>query len=92
MGKLERITITLPEEMVASLKAAVESGEYASASEAVREALRDRQAEQSGNLRSVRELREMIAQADAGPTVDGEEFMRQLRDRVTSEVARRGAL
>jgi antitoxin ParD1/3/4 len=41
MAKLERITVTMPEEMAAKMRAAVESGEYATTSEIVREALRD---------------------------------------------------
>lgn len=35
------MTITLPSEMAASVKRAVEQGEYASSSEVIREALRD---------------------------------------------------
>ena len=41
MSKLERITVTMPAEMAARLRAAVERGEYATTSEVVREALRD---------------------------------------------------
>lgn len=41
MAKLERITVTMPQEMAARLRAAVERGEYATTSEVVREALRD---------------------------------------------------
>jgi antitoxin ParD1/3/4 len=92
MGKLERVTVTLPEEMVARLRAAVDSGEYATTSEVVREALRDWNAEQVGNLHSVHELRAMIEEAQQGPDVDGEEFMASLRERVASEVGRRDRL
>ena len=90
MGKLERITVTMPEEMVAKLRAAVDSGEYATTSEIVREALRDWSAAQIANIRTVQELRAMIEQAADGPSVDGETFMAELRDHVASEVARRG--
>ena len=38
---LERLTITMPSEMAASIKQAVDDGEYASTSEVVREALRE---------------------------------------------------
>ncbi|MDR2208373.1 MAG: ribbon-helix-helix protein, CopG family [Azoarcus sp.] len=38
---LERLTVTMPSEMTAAIKYAVEEGGYASASEVVREALRD---------------------------------------------------
>jgi antitoxin ParD1/3/4 len=41
MAEIERLTITLPSEMAATVKRAVSGGDYASASEVVREALRD---------------------------------------------------
>lgn len=41
MAEIERLTITLPADMAAIVKTAVEGGEYASSSEVVREALRD---------------------------------------------------
>jgi antitoxin ParD1/3/4 len=92
MGKLERVAVDLPEELVAKLHAAVDSGEYATTSDVVREALRDWNKERIRSLRSVQELRAMIEAADKSPTVDGEKFMAELRERVASEAARRGAL
>lgn len=41
MTTIERLTVTMPKEMAATLKRAVEMGEYASTSEVIREALRD---------------------------------------------------
>jgi antitoxin ParD1/3/4 len=41
MAEIERLTITLPSDMAAVIKGAVEGGDYASNSEVVREALRD---------------------------------------------------
>jgi len=41
MAEIERLTITLPSDMAAVVKNAVEGGDYASSSEVVREALRD---------------------------------------------------
>jgi antitoxin ParD1/3/4 len=41
MADIERITITLPTDMAAVVKGAVEGGDYASTSEVVRAALRD---------------------------------------------------
>jgi len=41
MADIERLTITLPSDMAAVVKSAVEGGDYASSSEVVREALRD---------------------------------------------------
>ncbi|MCJ2060965.1 type II toxin-antitoxin system ParD family antitoxin [Methylobacterium sp. J-048] len=41
MPEIERLTVTMPAEMAAVVKQAVESGDYASTSEVVRAALRD---------------------------------------------------
>jgi antitoxin ParD1/3/4 len=41
MAEIERLTITLPHEMAAIVKSAVDAGDYASSSEVVRAALRD---------------------------------------------------
>ena len=41
MAEVERLTITLPPEMAAVVKQAVETGDYASSSEVIRAALRD---------------------------------------------------
>ncbi len=41
MSNIERLTITLPTDMAAVVKAAVEGGDYASTSEVVRDALRE---------------------------------------------------
>ncbi|MEI9985299.1 MAG: ribbon-helix-helix protein, CopG family [Aliidongia sp.] len=41
MPEIERLTITLPAEMAAVVRSAVDGGDYASSSEVVREALRE---------------------------------------------------
>jgi antitoxin ParD1/3/4 len=41
MAEIERMTITLPSDMAAVVRGAVEGGDYASSSEVVREALRE---------------------------------------------------
>ena len=41
MSDIERLTITLPADMAATVKGAVGDGDYASSSEVIREALRD---------------------------------------------------
>jgi antitoxin ParD1/3/4 len=55
MTGIERLTITLPSDMAATIKRAVEGGNYASASEVVREALRD------WKLRRTLQLQELAA-------------------------------
>jgi antitoxin ParD1/3/4 len=41
MADIERMTITMPSEMAAVVKEAVDTGDYASSSEVIRSALRD---------------------------------------------------
>jgi antitoxin ParD1/3/4 len=62
MGKVEKISIALTDEMLASVKNAVASGDYASSSEVIRHALRDwkRQRQQD----SIADIRQLIAEAD----------------------------
>ena len=77
---IEKISIALPPEMVASLRQAVDAGEYSSSSEVVREALRDwshkRQLQQNG----IEELGSVwkAARAKNGPYVPADEVMDRL--------------
>ena len=89
MSKLERITVTMPEEMAAKLRAAVESGEYATTSEIVREALRDWGDEQERRQAGLERLRALIAEGEKGPFLDGETVLDELEDYVT-ELVRKG--
>ena len=41
MSTIERLTVTMPAELAAMIRSAVEEGEYASTSEVIRESLRD---------------------------------------------------
>ncbi len=63
MSEIERLTITLPTEMAATVKGAVETGDYASASEVVRAALRDWKLKRAVQ---VQELTALKADIDAG--------------------------
>lgn len=77
MAIVEKISIALPPEMVAQLRQAVATGEYASSSEVVRDALRDwshkRQLQQNG----ITELRQLWqeAHADKSPGIPAEEVL-----------------
>ena len=79
-SSIEKISIALPPEMVASLRQAVDGGEYSSSSEVVREALRDwshkRQLQQNG----VEELRRVwqAAREKKGSYVPAEDVMDRL--------------
>ncbi|NCP19979.1 MAG: ribbon-helix-helix protein, CopG family [Erythrobacter sp.] len=87
MSKLERITVTMPAEMAARLRAAVERGEYATTSEVVREALRDWGEYQERRAEAVERLRQMVEAADAGPSYPAEEVFAEIRQLVAERVA-----
>ncbi len=84
MSKLERITVTMPEEMAAKMRAAVESGAYATTSEIVREALRDWNEYQERREAKLEKLRALIAEGEQGPSYPAEEVFAELREYVTS--------
>jgi len=63
MAEIERLTITLPAEMAAVVKSAVETGDYASTSEVIRSALRDWKTKRALQLE---ELAALKADIDAG--------------------------
>lgn len=65
MAGIERLTITLPSDMAAVIKGAVEDGGYASNSEVVREALRDWKLKRALQLQ---ELAALKADIDRGLT------------------------
>lgn len=60
MVEIERLTITLPSEMAAAVKGAVEGGDYASSSEVVREALRDWKTKRTVQLQELAALKKDI--------------------------------
>ena len=60
MATIERISITLPSEMVTNLRHTVEGGQYASASEIIREALRDWTRRRDDELRDLETLRAAV--------------------------------
>ncbi|MBA4043447.1 MAG: transcriptional regulator [Erythrobacter sp.] len=95
MSKLERITVTMPAEMAAKLRAAVERGEYATTSEVVREALRDWSDEQERADRDNAAIRAMLDSARAGGRIPADEVFAQVREHVArvaaEELARRDA-
>src|SRR3954470_22038270 len=63
MAGIERMTVTLPADMAAVVKGAVDTGDYASNSEVVREALRDWKTKRALQLQ---ELAALKADIDRG--------------------------
>lgn len=79
MSAIERITVTIPTEMAADLKATVAEGQYASTSEVIREALRDWTRARDAERRDLEALREMIRIGDeSGPSIPAEEVYEEL--------------
>jgi antitoxin ParD1/3/4 len=60
MSTVQKISIALPPKMATNLKKAVEKGGYSSASEVVREALRDWEEKQVRKKEQLKRLRKMI--------------------------------
>ena len=90
MSKLERITVTMPEEMAAKLRAAVDEGNYATTSEIVREALRDWAEERDRRAAALDHVRALIAEGEASESLPAEEVFAELRA-YAAELARKYA-
>lgn len=69
MPPIERLTITLPADMAGVVRGAVEGGDYASASEVIREALRDWKMKRELQLHRLAELKSG-AERSASPPMD----------------------
>ena len=81
MGILERLTITVPAEMVATIKSAVDGGDYASTSEVIRDALRGWMREQDNARRELEELRAAIRVGlESGDLMPAEQVYAELRE------------
>jgi len=80
MPSIEKISIALPAEMVSQLREAVESGEYASSSEVVRDALREWTQKRNLHQQGLKELRRVWKQAvkDETPGVAPKEVLSRL--------------
>jgi antitoxin ParD1/3/4 len=85
MGTLEKITISLPEEMVAEIKAAVEAGEFTNTSEAIRDALRHWRRSRTVIALNDEELRQLVAEGrESGAPVDADTTLQRLRAKYTA--------
>ncbi len=90
MSEIERLTITLPAEMAASVREAVDEGNYASSSEVIREALRDwkmKRAVQMQELAALRaDLQKGLDDIAAGRTkpFDAEDIIKRGEQRLKS--------
>lgn len=86
MPDVRKVSIALTAEQIGALKVAVESGEYATTSEIVREAVRDWQFKRALRQEDLNRLRQMWDQGkSSGPasSVDFEAARREARQRLS---------
>jgi len=95
MSEIERLTITLPAEMAASVREAVDEGNYASSSEVIREALRDWKMKRAVQMQELAALRADIdkglkdlAEGRTSP-FDPEEIVKRGRERLKQRQAKK---
>jgi antitoxin ParD1/3/4 len=91
MPEVQKISIALTGEQITALKAAVETGEYATTSEIIREALRDWQFKRELRGEDLKRLRGLWAEGKAsGPAqqLDLGEAREQARRRLKGATAR----
>ena len=65
MSRVEKITIAITPEMAKSVRSAVDAGEYASTSEAIRDAIREWNERRDLLGYTVEELRELVLEGDS---------------------------
>ena len=80
MVTAEKISIALPPEMAALVRSAVATGEYASSSEVIRDALRDWKHKRSLRQQGIAELRQLWQEAlsDRTPGLQADEVLYRL--------------
>lgn len=82
MQNVEKLSVALTPEMAAMVRQAVQTGEYATVSEVIREALRMWKAEQQARARGLDELRQMWREGvESGAGEDGPAVFARLRRR-----------
>ena len=83
MANVEKISVALTSEMAAAMRQVVESGEYASASEVMREALRDWKFRRTQREQAIDELRrQWEAGIASGEAQDGEAVFSRIAARL----------
>jgi antitoxin ParD1/3/4 len=92
MSTVEKISIALPPEMVAVVRRAVDTGEYASSSEVVRDALRDWTQKRNLRQQGIEELRQVWQQAikDKTPGEPADDVLDRLERKYQAMAERQG--
>lgn len=80
MANIEKISIALPHDMVEAIREAVDSGDYATTSEVIRDAVRDWRLKRRVEAMDMKELRDLIKDGiDSGPSIPAEEVFARLK-------------
>jgi antitoxin ParD1/3/4 len=80
MTNVDKISIALPREMIESIKEAVDSGDYATTSEVIRDAVREWQYKRAVAVYGLDELRRLVQEGiDSGPSVSIEDVRNRLK-------------
>lgn len=80
MASTETLTVTLPTELARTVRASVESGEYPTTNEILREALDDWSRQRADGHWDVAALREAVRIGDeSGPSIPAEQVYAELR-------------
>jgi len=87
MANVEKLSIALTADMAGSVRAAVDSGEYATASEVVRDALRDWNSKRRQTSLEQDVLRRLVQEGiDSGPSIPAEKVFARLRAKYAAMV------
>lgn len=88
MANVEKMSVALTPEMAATMREVVEAGEYASASEVMREALRDWTYKRAQRAKAIEELgRLWDAGIASGPASDSEEAFARIKRKLDAKIA-----
>lgn len=86
MSNVQKVSVALTPEIIAMLKAAVETGEYTSTSEVVRDALRIWKSRRMARETDVEELRRLWKEGVAsGDSAEGELVFSRLREKYAKQ-------
>ena len=90
MANVEKVSVALTADMAVMLRNAVDSGEYASSSEVIRDALRDWKRKRELASVEIEELRRLVAEGLASGSapwagVDGS--LREIKDRARAKAS-----
>jgi antitoxin ParD1/3/4 len=79
MANVEKISVSLTPEMAATMREVVASGEYASASEVMREALRTWKHQRAQRDEAIIKLRKLLEEGrNSGPLIDADVVFEEL--------------